>query len=147
MAKRTKPKPKHKTSPPALTAGRRPGRSAGRASQRASSFRVGGGLDGRARLPSKTQARSRGRPTKYSSKLADAIFERLADGEPISRICRRPGMPCQRTVMRWQDERPDFCHLITSGRKFGCDALIDQVLEGVDRCPNDNDAIRACRLK
>ena len=98
-------------------------------------------------MAKRTKLRSRGRPTKYSNKLADAIFERLADGEPISRICRRPGMPCRRTVMRWQDERPDFCHLITMARKFACDALLDQVREDVDRCPNDNDAIRACRLK
>jgi hypothetical protein len=39
----------------------------------------------------------RGRPSAYSDKIAEAICDRLVDGESLSAICADPGMPGKAT--------------------------------------------------
>ncbi|GAA0729954.1 hypothetical protein [Sphingomonas japonica] len=49
-----------------------------------------------------------GRPTDYTSELADAICDRLAADESLVSICRDDAMPSTTTVHRWRQERPEF---------------------------------------
>ena len=45
------------------------------------------------------------RPTKYNTKLAAKICERMAAGEAVRKICRDPDMPSFRTVMSWAHDQ------------------------------------------
>jgi hypothetical protein len=69
-----------------------------------------------------------GRPSTYSRRLAGQICDRLADGTPLTVICRAADMPDARTVRRWQHKHPEFCPLILRSREWAADALADQIL-------------------
>ena len=43
----------------------------------------------------------RGRPSAYTSEIAETICERLMDGESLRAICASAGMPDKATVFRW----------------------------------------------
>jgi hypothetical protein len=72
--------------------------------------------------------RPRGRPTRYSAKIVRRICDKLADGVPLSIVCRADDMPAARTVRLWQQKHPDFLPVITAAREAGADALCDLVL-------------------
>jgi hypothetical protein len=44
----------------------------------------------------------------YTPEIAEAICERIANGETLRAIGRDPGMPDKRTVLRWREAHPDF---------------------------------------
>lgn len=56
-----------------------------------------------------------GRRSLYSDELADAICDRISEGESLRAICAEGGMPSKGTVMRWLDDgtRPEFRGLYT----------------------------------
>lgn len=58
-----------------------------------------------------------GRPTDYTVELAEAIAERLADGEGLSEICRDDGFPSRNTVYRWRRTIPEFNDVYARGRE------------------------------
>lgn len=71
-----------------------------------------------------------GRPTDFTSELASAICERLADGESLRSICRTEGMPDERTVRGWViDNREGFSPQYTRARDIGLDARADRMVE------------------
>lgn len=94
----------------------------------------------RAKAPAaKTIATKRppGRPTKYSTDLADMICERIACGESLKAILRTPGMPKEPTVFRWlaneQEFRKHYAHAREAQGDADADAVIDiadQVVKG-----------------
>jgi hypothetical protein len=47
--------------------------------------------------------RKNGRPSSYTKAIATDICVRLANGEPITKIVKLPGMPSLPTVYRWLD--------------------------------------------
>lgn len=82
--------------------------------------------------------RPRGRPTIYTSKLADAICRRLATGESLRRICRDDGMPAESTVRAWAlDDINGFNARYTRARNLGLDCMADEMLEIADDGRND----------
>jgi hypothetical protein len=70
----------------------------------------------------------RGRPTLYSRKLADQICDRLAEGTPLSVICRDADMPAARTVRHWQRRHPELLPVILAARTEAAQTLADQCL-------------------
>src|SRR5271169_4511560 len=52
-----------------------------------------------------------GRPSAYSDKIAEAICDRLVDGESLRAICADPGMPARATVFRWLASNQEFRNL------------------------------------
>lgn len=51
------------------------------------------------------------RTTAFHPRVAAAILERIADGEPLSRICgpdRAAGLPQSQTVYKWMKLFPNF---------------------------------------
>ena len=71
-----------------------------------------------------------GRPSKYTSKVADKICERLADGESLRAICRDEGMPPRKTVAQWViDDVDGFSARYARAREAGLDALAEEALE------------------
>jgi hypothetical protein len=77
-------------------------------------------------------------PSLYSEALAEAICDRLADGESLNRICKAAGMPSERTVRTWArtPEHP-FPPKYARAREIGYLKLADELLEIADDGTND----------
>ena len=75
----------------------------------------------------------RGRPSRYSQELADAICERLAEGESLRAICRDEGMPPEPTVRGWViDDAQGFAAQYARARDIGLDVMADELLNIAD---------------
>jgi hypothetical protein len=73
-----------------------------------------------------------GRPTLFNQELAERIAERLANGEPLRKICQDEDMPNYMTVLRWQERHPDFGLLSARAKQDGTHALADECLSIAD---------------
>lgn len=78
-----------------------------------------------------------GRPTKFKQKIADAICERIADGESLRRICATADMPDKATVFRWLAAMPAFCDQYARAREAQADSLTDDILPIMDERPTN----------
>ncbi|MEI1249250.1 terminase small subunit-like protein [Rhizobium aouanii] len=80
-----------------------------------------------------------GRPTKYTTALADIICERIADGESLRSICRDDAMPAKTTVMEWlcDDEKAAFRTKYARAREIQADGYVDEMAEIADDGTND----------
>ena len=66
-----------------------------------------------------------GRPTDFTSELANAICDRLARDESLVSICADDGMPASTTVYRWRHERPEFRDMYARAREAQGHAVAD----------------------
>lgn len=69
------------------------------------------------------------RPSSFTQETADQICERLANGEPMSVICKDDGMPSYPTVLRWISDFPEFRDSSARAKQHGTHALADQCIE------------------
>jgi len=75
----------------------------------------------------------RGRPSLYSPEIADAICERLANGESLRSICRDENMPDERTVRDWViSDHNGFSPQYTRARDIALDRMADDVIDIAD---------------
>ena len=86
-----------------------------------------------------------GRPSAYSTKIADIICNRLADGMSLREICRADDMPDRSTVMEWvwDGRHEEFSRRYARAREVQADYLADDIIEIADRDdldPNDKRA-------
>lgn len=70
-----------------------------------------------------------GRPSDYTQEIADAICERLADGESLRKICQDEEMPNKSTVFRWLAANKEFCDQYAHAREAQADSLADEILD------------------
>lgn len=85
----------------------------------------------------KPTGRPVGRPTKYTDELADAICERMINGEHIVKICQDEKMPGRTTVYRWMAENPEFGTRIARAREGLADYVAWQILEMASKSTNE----------
>lgn len=80
-----------------------------------------------------------GRPSSFDEKIADAICERLAEGQSLRSICKSDDMPSVSTVCRWlaDPERSIFREQYAQAREAQADALADEILDIADDGLND----------
>ncbi len=78
-----------------------------------------------------------GRPTDYSTDLADEICARIAEGESLRSICRCEGMPNIRSVMRWLGIHPEFSQQYARAREAQAESMFEEMLEIADDGSND----------
>lgn len=90
---------------------------------------------GKAKAAPPPPKRPRGRPDTFDQVLADAIAQRLADGQFLRAICREEGMPPWRTVYGWIEAREDFAAQIARARDVGYDAIAEDSLVMLDEKP------------
>lgn len=76
-----------------------------------------------------------GRPTIYSLDIANTICEQLANGKPLSHICRGDGMPRLSTVYGWFIVHPEFSELYARAREDQADTLADEIIMIADEYP------------
>ena len=56
---------------------------------------------------------------RFSAEVGRVLLARVAEGEPISRIVRDPGMPSQKTVRRWAERSGRFRRLLERAKALG----------------------------
>jgi hypothetical protein len=83
-----------------------------------------------------------GRPTIYSDKIADAILERLAQGDSLVQICEDKQMPGLRTVMRWAAESDGFGTEYARAREAQAEVMDHKILSAADKAKEDPQAAR-----
>lgn len=80
---------------------------------------------------------SAGRPTDFSSIVADMICNRIADGESLRSICDADDMPNKATVFRWLTSHAEFSDQYARAREAQADAIVDEMLDIADDGRND----------
>lgn len=72
-----------------------------------------------------------GRPSEFTQEIADAICERLADGESLRSICKDDGMPSRMTVFRWlgDPERVAFRDQYARAREEQAEFYAESIIE------------------
>lgn len=80
-----------------------------------------------------------GRPTKFTTALADIICERIADGESLRSVCRDDAMPAKSTVLAWlaDDDKSAFRTKYAQAREIQADGFVDEMVEIADDGTND----------
>lgn len=86
------------------------------------------------------------RPSSYTPERAEEICDRLENGESLRSICRSPGMPSVRTVLRWADERQDFADEYRRAREAAGEYLDDEINE-IQKTAIDKDSAHAARVR
>ena len=72
---------------------------------------------------------ARGRPSLYSTGLADYICEQIAGGSSLSSICKVEGMPSMTAVFSWLSKHEDFANNYARSTKDRTEALIEQAFD------------------
>ena len=78
-----------------------------------------------------------GRASEFTQEVADAICERIAQGESLRAICRDEEMPATSTVCKWLTQQKAFAEQYARAREAQADALFDEILEIADETAND----------
>lgn len=73
-----------------------------------------------------------GRPSEYTTEVADIICGRLAAGESLKKITDCNDMPARPTVYRWIREREDFRNNYVRATEDRADHMFDDMLEIAD---------------
>ena len=70
-----------------------------------------------------------GRPSDFTDSIAEEICVRLANGEPLTTICREERMPSTRTVYTWLLMHKTFLHDYQRARRQQSHTFADQTVE------------------
>lgn len=77
--------------------------------------------------------RPRGRPCTFSQGIADAICDRLSEGESLFAICSDPEYPPESTVRGWAlDDVQGFAAKYTLARDMGLDNRADRLIHAAE---------------
>lgn len=77
------------------------------------------------------------RPTRYTEALGERIFERMANGEPATQVCRDKTMPTWFTLKKWERDNADFAKRYEIARRQCCEYRTDEIGTIVDDGTND----------
>lgn len=72
---------------------------------------------------------AKGRPTIYSKELADAICERIANGESVRSIGRDETMPNASTIFDWALFNKDFSEQYVKAKEIGAEVEAEEMDE------------------
>jgi len=78
-----------------------------------------------------------GRPSNFTSEIADSICERLVMGESLRQICKDPNMPAKASVFRWLREHTQFAEQYRLAKQLQIEDLLDETLEIADDSSGD----------
>jgi hypothetical protein len=73
-----------------------------------------------------------GRPSDYTDEMATTICARLAEGEPLVRMCKEDGMPSVVSVYRWLAAHDEFRNRYARARDDQADTLADEIITVAD---------------
>jgi hypothetical protein len=79
--------------------------------------------------------------------LAVVICTRIAEGKPLTAVCKQKGMPGLSTVYKWRGLHVEFDHMLLRARDDQADTMAWQVVDIADeKCP-DAVAVQRNRLR
>ncbi|EPS1554651.1 MULTISPECIES: terminase small subunit-like protein [Proteus] len=78
---------------------------------------------------------------------AHDICSKLAEGESLRSVCRRPGMPSKATVFRWLSENAEFRDQYAKATEQRADALFEEILEIADDVLPDSAEVAKAKLR
>ncbi|HEK0728968.1 TPA: ubiquitin carboxyl-hydrolase [Proteus mirabilis] len=78
---------------------------------------------------------------------AHDICSKLAEGESLRSVCRRPGMPSKATVFRWLSENAEFRDQYAKATEQRADALFEEILEIADDVFPDSAEVAKAKLR
>lgn len=87
-----------------------------------------------------------GRPSDYTTEIADEICSRLASGESLRSICskdRDDFIPHIGTVLRWVVERPDFREQYEEARRIQAETHADLIVSIADGSEHEGQETKA----
>lgn len=73
-----------------------------------------------------------GRPSEYSQTVAEAITERIADGESLRSICSDEAMPAKSTVFKWLSQQKAFADQYARAREEQAETLASEIVAIAD---------------
>lgn len=73
-----------------------------------------------------------GRPTKFSAALASRICREIAGGLSLRSVCLLEGIPHIATVLRWINDRPEFCEQYARAREARADMFAEDMIHIAD---------------
>ena len=88
-------------------------------------------------MASKPNASKMGRPSVYTPELAEKICDLIREGKSERQICKMPGMPDAKTLLRWKDTNSDFCLQSARAREASAEKFNDELLELQENLNNE----------
>ena len=92
----------------------------------------------------------------FEQDVAEQILQLIAEGQPLTKICKTEGMPRYRTVLNWltNGNNPEFERAYALCREHQADTLTDEIMEDAERAEqtlkgdrSDNARVQAVRLR
>jgi hypothetical protein len=65
-------------------------------------------------------------PEKICAAMSEEVFQRLCEGDSMTRICADPMMPSHSVIMRWRRAFPAFEELVQLGMRVRAERMADQ---------------------
>lgn len=84
-----------------------------------------------------TQDRKVGRPSDYSTDLAERICSLLAEGISLRTVCLADDMPDKSTVFKWLRIYKEFADQYAHAKEEAADAFVEEMLDIADDGSND----------
>ena len=81
------------------------------------------------------------RPSQFTAERAQTICDRLAEGQPLTAICRDMGL-AWRTVYDWRTKHPEFGEAFEIARQTGYDAIAESCIDIADNDAEEADPQR-----
>lgn len=78
-----------------------------------------------------------GRPSEFTTEIADRICDELVAGVSLRTICKADDMPAASTVFKWLRDFPEFSEQYARAKEAQADALFDEILDIADDGTND----------
>ncbi len=92
-------------------------------------------------------AGSRGPVSTYCEGIAEEIFERVCEGEALTRIGKDPTMPCVSTIFRWRRVHAQFEDLMQLGMRIRAERACDRADELVEAATTETAYLTDVQLK
>jgi hypothetical protein len=96
-------------------------------------------------MPKKSTGNKVGRPSSYSTEMADAICKKVSQGQALLHVCEEDGFPSPSTVFRWLNEREEFRNKYARAREIQIERMALDALRIADD-PNEDPQSRRVRV-
>lgn len=77
------------------------------------------------------------RQSEFTQEIADAICERLSQGDSLRSICEAEDMPACSSVFKWLTQQPAFAEQYARAREAQADHMAEEILQIADDGRND----------
>lgn len=80
----------------------------------------------------------KGRPSKRTPEMEEAIINGLMDGYSLVQICAPDNMPNRRTILRWMEDDEAFASKCARAREIQADLMDDKIIQVIEEVNTEN---------